>query len=123
MSAANPPSVYDRMCWPSEALERALANGEHRRELSAYLGPAEYAILAGLAKQAAAARPRVNSPTIYLLPGILGSQLGLPRGDGQPPDVLWLDPDDIVLGRLTGLHPDHATALCSLGAVVYSYQG
>jgi pimeloyl-ACP methyl ester carboxylesterase len=123
MSAANPPSVYDRMCWPSEALERALANGEHRRELSAYLGPAEYAILAGLAKQAAAARPRVNSPTIYLLPGILGSQLGLPRGDGQPPDVLWLDPDDIVLGRLTELHPDHATALCSLGAVVYSYQG
>jgi pimeloyl-ACP methyl ester carboxylesterase len=121
MTDPYPPSVYDRMCWPLEVLEQALAIGDHRRELSAYLGPAEYAILASLARRGAAARPRTNSPTVYLLPGILGSQLGLPRANGEPPDVLWLDPDDIVRGRLTELHPEHPTALRSLGAIVHNY--
>ena len=102
-------------------LEHALANGEHSRELNAYLGASEYTTLVKLARQAVAARPRPGSPTIYLLPGILGSQLGLPRV-GAPPDVLWLDPDDIVLGRLTELHPDHPTTLRSLGAIIHNYQ-
>jgi pimeloyl-ACP methyl ester carboxylesterase len=109
------------MCWPEEQLEHALALGEHRRELTAYLGQGEYATLAALARRAAAARTRADSPTIYLLPGILGSQLGLPRGAGQPPDVLWVDPDDIVNGRLTELHPEHPTGLTPLGAVIYNY--
>jgi len=115
------PSVYDRMCWPPGQLEFALATGEHRRELSAYLGQSEYEILARLARQAATARPRPNSPTLYLLPGILGSQLGIPRAAGEPPDLLWLDPDDIVNGRLTELHPKHASALRPMGAVAYNY--
>ena len=109
------------MCWPEGQLEHALAHGEHRRELSAYLGQGEYTTLAALAAKAAAARPRADSPTVYLLPGILGSQLGLPRSAGEPPDVLWVDPDDIVNGRLTELHPEHPTGLTPLGAVVYNY--
>jgi pimeloyl-ACP methyl ester carboxylesterase len=115
------PSVYDRLCWPLGQLESALANGEHRRELAAYLGQSEYTNLAKLAHQAAVARPRPNSPTIYLLPGILGSQLGIPRAAGEPPDLLWLDPDDIVNGRLTELHPEHSSTLQPMGAVVYNY--
>ena len=109
------------MCWPEGQLEHALAHGEHRRELAAYLGQREYTTLAALARRAARVRTRGDSPTIYLLPGILGSQLGLPRGVGEPPDVLWLDPDDIVNGRLTELHPEHPTGLTPLGAVVYNY--
>jgi len=115
------PSVYDRFCWPLAQLEFALASGEHRRDLSAYLGQSEYTNLATLAHQAASARPRPNSPTIYLLPGILGSQLGMPRAAGEPPDLLWLDPDDIVNGRLTELHPTYSNALQPMGAVVYHY--
>lgn len=121
MSSSSPPSVYDRMCWPQPMLEQALASGEHRRELNAYLGPTEYALLSQLAQRAVAARRRPGSLSVYLLPGILGSQLGLARSAHEPPDVLWLDPDDIVLGRLAELHPDHPTPLRSLGAIVYNY--
>jgi pimeloyl-ACP methyl ester carboxylesterase len=115
------PSVYDRMCWPEAQLEHALASGEYRLELSAYLGKHEYATLSALARAAASARARPEAPTLYLLPGILGSQLISPRAPGEPPDLLWLDPDDIVDGRLTELHPQHPRALQTFGPVVHSY--
>jgi pimeloyl-ACP methyl ester carboxylesterase len=111
------------MCWPDGQLEQALASGAHRRDLSAYLGRSEYTRLAELARHALKAAPRPTSPTIYLLPGILGSQLGRSRGASEPPDLLWLDPDDVVNGRLTELHPLHANGLRPLGAMVYSYLG
>jgi pimeloyl-ACP methyl ester carboxylesterase len=130
MSAAGEVSVYDRMCWPEAELERALALGAHRRELAAYLGGYEYATLAALARSShaagrrrAAARARLK---VYLLPGILGSQLGRARPAGQPPDLLWIDPSDIVSGRLTELRlPRTARAqsrpLQPMGVIVYSY--
>jgi pimeloyl-ACP methyl ester carboxylesterase len=109
------------MCWPESQLEHALANGEYRLELSAYLGKQEYAQLSALARDAASAALRPQAPTLYLLPGILGSQLILPRAPGEPPDLIWLDPDDIVNGRLTELHPEHSTPLQAFGPVVYNY--
>jgi hypothetical protein len=107
-------SVYDRMCWPTDQIEAALTAGTHHRELLAYFGRREYQLLSQLARSAAAAaehrrrrghrmlpgRPR---PKIYLLPGMLGSQLGWPRRGGRPPDLLWLDPSDVVHGRLAAL--------------------
>jgi pimeloyl-ACP methyl ester carboxylesterase len=123
MSSAPEVSVYDRMCWPEAELERALALGAHRRELAAYLGGYEYATLAALARRAlarqAAATRRLK---VYLLPGILGSQLGRPRVSGQPPDLLWIDPADIVHGRLIELRlRPGPRQLQPLGAIVYSY--
>src|SRR3984957_18805980 len=107
MSHAAEVSVYDRMCWPEAELERALALGAHRRELAAYLGGYEYATLAALARRSHAARRRRGAAgarlKVYLLPGILGSQLGRPRPEGLPPDLLWIDPSDIVSGRLIEL--------------------
>ncbi len=131
-------SVYDRMCWPEAELERALAGGAHRRELAAYLGPAEYSTLSALAREAQAVvrgrRTRRGRLKVYLLPGILGSQLGRLRAAGEPPDLLWIDPDDIVNGRLTELRlpritpgkPSPSTRrqpqpVQPLGAIVYSY--
>ena len=40
---------------------------------------------------------------VYVLPGIMGSQLGFIRGGKRPNDILWLDPIDIAFGRLTEL--------------------
>jgi len=141
MSSDTEVSVYDRMCWPQAELERALALGAHRRELAAYLGDDEYATLAALARQAMASRRR-RRLKIYLIPGILGSQLGWPRSPGEPPDLLWIDPADIVHGRLIELRlPPRRLAprrlaprrlapgrfspapppLQPLGAIVYSY--
>jgi pimeloyl-ACP methyl ester carboxylesterase len=136
-------SVYDRMCWPEAELERALALGAHRRELAAYLGGYEYATLAALARRSHAAQRRRGAARarlkVYLLPGILGTQLGRPRTQGQPPDLLWIDPSDIVSGRLTELRLPGSVAVTSgprgagprgarslpplqpMGAIVYSY--
>ena len=143
MSHAAEVSVYDRMCWPEAELERALAGGAHRRELAAYLGAAEYSTLSALAHQADAARRRRRRRArqarlkVYLLPGILGSQLGRLRAAGEPPDLLWIDPSDIVNGRLTELCLPRSTPgklspstrrplqppqpIQPLGAIVYSY--
>jgi pimeloyl-ACP methyl ester carboxylesterase len=135
-------SVYDRMCWPEAELERALALGAHRLELAAYLGGNEYDTLAALARQCESLRRRRSAAPgraaqagratrargaksarrrlkVYLLPGILGTQLGRPRAPGEPPDLLWIDPADIVHGRLVELRPP--APLQPLGAVVYSY--
>src|SRR5579863_9848088 len=131
MSRPAEVSVYDRMCWPEAELERALAGGAHRRELAAYLGAAEYSTLSALAHKAHAVqrrrRARPGRLKVYLLPGILGSQLGRRRAAGEPPDLLWIDPSDIVNGRLTELRLPRSTSGKSpqpvqpLGAIVYSY--
>ena len=115
------PTVYDRMCWPQAVLEHALATGAHERELHAYLGDSEYRVLRSLARRTASVSIPADAPAVYLLPGILGSQLGVPPAPPEPPDLLWLDPDDIVNGRLIALRPDHPVALQPLGAVVYNY--
>lgn len=114
-------SVYDRMCWPAGELERALATGAHRRELAAYLGTVEYELLRALARASARARRKPSLPRIYLLPGIMGSQLGHWHPVGQAADLLWLDPSDIVRGRLTELSCGADGALEPLGGIVYSY--
>lgn len=119
-------SVYDRMCWPAGALEKALRDGSHRRELAAYLGPTEYSLLQSLA--VAGARrgrrrraSRAKLPKVYLLPGIMGSQLGTVRSNGEPPDLLWLDPSDIVHGRLAELRRGANLSIRPLGGIEYSY--
>jgi len=124
-------SVYDRMCWPPGELERALAAGTHRRELSAWFGQGEYRRLVHLARAAAAAAncaAHAMQPRVFLIPGLLGSQLGRPRADGQPCDLLWLDATDIAQGRLMQLRW-HASsgarraprALQPLGMIPHTY--
>jgi pimeloyl-ACP methyl ester carboxylesterase len=112
-------SVYDRMCWPAGQLEKALRTGAHRRELAAYFGAGEYALLRSLAR--ARAPRRRSLPKVYLLPGIMGSQLGSRRTHGLPPDLLWLDPTDIARGRLSELRWGANPRLEPLGGIVYSY--
>jgi hypothetical protein len=114
-------SVYDRMCWPEGQLEQALRTGAHQRELAAFLGPAEYTLLRSLALAGARARPRRALPKVYLLPGIMGSQLGYRRSHGLPPDLLWLDPTDITHGRLAELRIGTSTLVEPLGGIAYSY--
>ncbi|HXR19729.1 MAG TPA: hypothetical protein VN757_07345 [Steroidobacteraceae bacterium] len=114
-------SVYDRMCWPMPALERALRQGSHRRELAAYLGASEYDCLRSLARARSRVGSRSSYPKVYLLPGIMGSQLGSRRAVGEPPDLLWIDPSDILRGRLAELRWGTRAKLEPLGAIVYSY--
>jgi pimeloyl-ACP methyl ester carboxylesterase len=113
-------SIYDRL-WRSDAETCALlAQGAARRELIAVFGVTEYALLATLARQAQAARRR-SAESVYLLPGIMGSQLGTLRSAGEPPGLLWLDPQDVIGGALSRLKMPDIAGLSTLGAIPYSY--
>ncbi len=113
-------SIYDRMCHSDAELCALLANGAARRELTAVFGLAEYTMLAALARQAQSARRR-HAESVYILPGIMGTQLGSARPAGNPPDLLWLDPQDVIAGALTRLQLPEADGLLALGAIPFSY--
>ena len=118
-SVISPPSAYDRLRLDDAQLTALLASGRSRRELQAVFGRQEYLLLAGLAQRAVRAKLRQYLP-VYLLPGIMGTQLGLARPAPLPADLLWIDPQDIIAGGLTGLRLG-APELVTLGAIPYSY--
>lgn len=100
-----------------------LVTGEQQPALAGYFGAAEYRTLARLARQAQRARADRSLPHVFLVPGILGSQLGLKRRAPLPADVLWLDPLDIQGGRLELLSMSSGAPVVPLGAVLYSHLG
>ena len=71
------------------------------------------------ARQRVRASPR--APRVILVPGIMGSQLGLRRPAPLPPDVLWIDPLDIERGRLSVLRLPDSAPVVPLGVVLFSY--
>ncbi len=98
-----------------------LASGERRQALAAYFGEAEYRALARLAHRARRAGTKDSLPHVLVIPGILGSQLGLRRHRPLPDDVLWVDPLDIQNGRLPLLDPGAGAPVVPLGVVLFSY--
>jgi len=136
---------YDRFAWSDTVVEHLLASGEHARELTAYFGAGEYEALADLAREAQKVPIGQDAARVYIVPGIMGSQLGRMRRAPLPNDILWLDPVDISLGQLALLRlpvegtepvqPDEhkhvplqgepqepqETRIVSLGVVLYTY--
>jgi pimeloyl-ACP methyl ester carboxylesterase len=120
MSGAHPDiSPYDRLVWPHGVVEELLATGKRRRELLAYFGEPEYQRLVPLAVAAAAAM-RDPDRCVYIVPGIMGSQLCLQREKPDPDDLVWLDPSDIHGGRLSLLTMPGA-AIMACGPVLHGY--
>jgi pimeloyl-ACP methyl ester carboxylesterase len=112
---------YDRFAWTDTQVEQWLASGAHPHELSAYFGAGEYRALAALARRARAARVTDTALRVILVPGIMGSQLGLLRAAPLPHDILWLDPLDIQHGRLAALRLPGAAPIVAMGVVLFSY--
>jgi PGAP1-like protein len=112
---------YDRFAWSDAQIETWLTSGEHRQELTTYFGASEYRALAALARRARRTPPAAAGLRVLLVPGIMGSQLGLPRRPPLPNDIVWLDPIDIQLGRLATLRLPGAAPVVPLGVVLYSY--
>jgi pimeloyl-ACP methyl ester carboxylesterase len=112
-------SAYDRMVWPEGQVERWLVSGEHRRELLAYFGEAEYIALRRLAIAAADVTPDPDRCVIFV-PGIMGSQLCQPRERPLPDNLIWLDPSDIQQGRFAMLTMP-GPQLLACGPVLYHY--
>jgi len=123
MSGAEPPNLsgYDRARRSDDELIAWLASGAHPRELAQYLSEAECRVLMPLARAVANLPEAGARGTVLLLPGIMGTQLGLARNAPWPHDLLWVDAVDISAGRLTELRLSANAELRTLGGISYSY--
>jgi CHAT domain/Lecithin:cholesterol acyltransferase len=98
-----------------EEVERLLATGERRAELTALFGDKGYRELSALARRAAS-RGGLAGTRVYVLPGLMGSRIGL-RGRLLD-DVLWVDLIEIAAGHLTRLALPAGSRLVALGAML-----
>ena len=112
---------YDKFAWSDTDIEHLLVTGEHERDLQAYFGGREYRELTELARRGATVPLTDDTPRVFVIPGIMGSQLGLRRQPPLPHDILWLDPIDIGVGRLASLHLSAGMPIVPLGVVLFSY--
>jgi pimeloyl-ACP methyl ester carboxylesterase len=111
---------YDRLALGEPTLVALLAAPTPHEGLVEYFGAPLHAELVRLAR--ATIRKRVRpGRRVYVLPGIMGSQLGFVRGENRPNDVLWLDPIDFQSGRLNDLRFGETTRVISIGAMAYTY--
>jgi pimeloyl-ACP methyl ester carboxylesterase len=113
------PAVEDFNLQEHELRARLLA-GTHREQLIAYLGENLYRDLRTLARRAAQARPR-KGKRAYLLPGIMGSRIGVPARARAPAQVIWIDPLTIESGHLARLALPARRALRPLGVQLFKY--
>ncbi|HET7202448.1 MAG TPA: CHAT domain-containing protein [Steroidobacteraceae bacterium] len=98
-----------------EEIERLLATGERRADLTALFGEQGYRELSALARRAAARRAPTG-PRVYVLPGLMGSRIGS-RGVLLD-DVLWVDLLEIAAGHLSRLALPGGSRLVALGAML-----
>ncbi|HEY2275822.1 MAG TPA: hypothetical protein VGH61_09995 [Steroidobacteraceae bacterium] len=112
---------YDRFAWSDTQIEEWLLADAHAAELGAYFGAAEYRALRTLARRAHRRPLAADALRVLLVPGIMGSQLGLRRAAPLPDDIVWLDPFDIQQGRLAVLKVGGGAPVVSLGAVLFSH--
>ncbi len=120
-SALDHVTPYDRFAWSDATVGEWLASGEHRAELMAYFGAAEYHDLAALARRARRTPPADPQLAVLVVPGIMGSQLGIRRPPPLPDDIVWIDPVDIQHGRLRSLRVAGPARIVPLGVVLFSY--
>jgi len=83
-----------------DLVEDALISGEHRDLLEDYFGEDVYEELRALATRSRRAQVR-GGPRVLVLPGIMGSKLGT-KGILFD-DTIWIDPVDVIAGRLSEL--------------------
>jgi pimeloyl-ACP methyl ester carboxylesterase len=119
VNTADHVTPYDRFALDEATLVGLLAAPTPNESLVEYFGAELHAELVQLARATHGRRPRGRR--VYVLPGIMGSQLGFTRGGQKPNDVLWLDPIDIQLGRLLELELGDDSRAVALGAMNYTY--
>jgi pimeloyl-ACP methyl ester carboxylesterase len=115
MAETSVPSIGDLH---DDQIVALLRSGAHAALLSAYFGEPEYRELAQLAKLAATRRnPRGRR--VFVLPGIMGSRLGLVARKSY--SLLWLHPTAVANGTLTQLAMPGSRALRAVGVMLPGY--
>ena len=98
-------------------VERRLLERRPDQQLDALFGAERHAELRELARRA---RKQRGGPRVLILPGIMGSTLGI-RRPGRSDDVKWFDPIEIALGGLTKLALPSSRRIEPLGVLLFAY--
>lgn len=115
MAETSIPSIGDLH---DDQIVALLRSGAHAALLIAYFGEPEYRELSQLAKLAATRRnPRGRR--VFVLPGIMGSRLGLVARRSY--SLLWLHPTSVATGSLTQLALPGSRALRAVGVMLPGY--
>ena len=115
MAEASVPSIGDLH---DDQIVALLRSGAHAALLAAYFGELEYRELAQLAKLAATRRnPRGRR--VFVLPGIMGSRLGLVARKSY--SLLWLHPTAVANGALRQLAIPGSRSLRAVGVMLPGY--
>jgi pimeloyl-ACP methyl ester carboxylesterase len=115
MADSSLPSIGDLH---DDQIVALLRSGAHGALLMAYFGEPEYRELAQLAKLAATRRnPRGRR--VFVLPGIMGSRLGLVARRSY--SLLWLHPTALANGELAQLAIPGPRALRAVGVMLPGY--
>ncbi len=117
MPAHIPPALTPAHLHDDQVIE-LLQSGAHAQLLIAHFGELEYRELSHLAKLAATRR-KLRAPTVFILPGIMGSRLAMKRG--RTLDLYWLHPHAIAQGQLAQLALPGSPALKPIGVMLPGY--
>jgi pimeloyl-ACP methyl ester carboxylesterase len=115
MPEASVPSIGDLH---DDQIVALLRSGAHAALLIAYFGEREYRELAQLAKLAFTRRNR-RGRRVFVLPGIMGSRLGLVARRRY--SLLWLHPTALASGELAQLAIPGPRALRAVGVMLPGY--
>ncbi len=99
-------------------IERRLRARRVDPQLDAVFGDAQHAELRELSQRVH--KLRRGAPRVLILPGIMGSTLGL-RRTGRADDIKWFDPVEIALGGLTKLALPSRRRIEPLGVLLFAY--
>lgn len=109
--------MSDHPAWDDERdIEHRLLARQPDPALDDLFGSALHAELRELAR--AARRPR-GGPRVLILPGIMGSTLGLKSEERV--DIKWFDPVEVALGRLTDLSLPSTLPIEPVGVLLFAY--
>ena len=118
-SRSTPSLVETGYKLSDQEMERILITGSHEGILEEYLGQQNYQELRQLAQQSSRRSVR-GGPRVLILPGIMGSKIGRERSFLFD-DVIWIDPIDIALGRLTDLALRQQKEFQAIGVILFAY--
>lgn len=117
MTSAHTAQTFNPNHAGEAAIVQALARGEHTPVLQAFFGVPLHAELQALAIRLSSSEQR--GPRVYVLPGLLGSRLGIAHPKGE--ELLWLEPAALTSGRLLELAIGRRRSVKALGAMLPGY--
>ncbi|HYM36039.1 MAG TPA: alpha/beta fold hydrolase [Steroidobacteraceae bacterium] len=120
MSKRTPNAATDIGSLKDDAVVTMLASGRHADAFRLIFGELEYAELHRLARRVSRSKA-IRKTRVYILPGIMGSALGVPATKKSAQQSVWLNPLAIARGELLDMALPDERRLQPLGVLLPGY--